>query len=95
MKNPFVYIMANRYMGVLYVGVTSNLLQRVAQHKESTFQGFTSKYNAHKLVYFEQHETMESAIVREKQMKKWNRQWKVELISRNNPRWDDLYDSII
>ena len=80
--------------GSLYVGVTSNLVQRVWQHKSHFTEGFTDRYNIDMLVWYEQHETMESAITREKAIKKWNRAWKVQLIEEPNPSWRDLYDDI-
>lgn len=86
--------MASKRNATLYVGITSNLVQRVWQHREGQVQGFTDKYGVKILVYFEVHETGESAIAREKQIKKWNRVWKLRLIERNNPEWQDLYDSI-
>ncbi len=89
-KRFFVYIMASRRNGTLYVGVTSNLTQRVWQHKESLADGFTSQYGVKTLVYFEAHETAESAITREKQIKKWRRAWKLRLIEERNPEWNDL-----
>ena len=94
-KEPAVYILASQKNGTLYVGVTSNLQQRIYQHKNDLGQGFTSKYKTHKLVYFELHENMEAAITREKQIKKWNRGWKIELIATENPEWDDLYFGIL
>ena len=93
-KLPCVYIMANRKNGVLYVGVTSNLIQRVWQHKNKLFEGFTKRYNVENLVYYEIHQNMEYAITREKQMKKWNRKWKIELIENENKEWSDLWSSI-
>ena len=87
--------MASKRNGTLYIGVTSNLVQRIWQHKEGLVEGFTKKYNIKLLVYFEVHETVESAITREKQMKKWERAWKIKLIERNNPEWRDLTDMII
>ena len=93
-KQFYVYIMASKRNATLYVGITSNLVQRVWQHREGQVQGFTDKYGVKILVYFEVHETGESAIAREKQIKKWNRVWKLRLIERNNPEWQDLYDSI-
>ena len=93
-KQPAVYILASRQNGTLYTGVTSNLIQRIWQHKNSETKGFTSKYHVHTLVYFELHENMDSAITREKQVKKWNRQWKLNLIERNNPEWRDLWEEI-
>ena len=87
---PMVYIMASQRNGTLYIGVTSNLLQRIAQHRAGTFGGFTSKYAVKLLVWFEPHSTMEHAITREKQLKKWNRAWKLGLIEKDNPVWRDL-----
>ena len=87
---PAVYIMASARNGTLYVGVTSGLLQRIAQHREGTFGGFTSKYAVKQLVWFEPHSTMEHAITREKQLKKWNRAWKMRLIEDANSEWRDL-----
>lgn len=94
-KQFYVYILASKRNGTLYIGVTSNLVQRIWQHKEGLVEGFTKKYNIKLLVYFEVHETVESAITREKQMKKWERAWKIKLIERNNPEWRDLTDMII
>ena len=87
---PTVYLMASRRNGTLYVGVTSNLLQRIAQHRGGTFDGFTRDYSVERLVWFEQHATMEQAILREKRIKKWRRAWKLELIEAANPEWRDL-----
>ena len=95
MRVPCVYILASRPDGVLYIGVTSNLARRVWEHKNDSVQGFTSRYRVHTLVWYEVHETMESAITREKALKKWNRAWKVELIEEGNPEWLDLYDEIL
>jgi putative endonuclease len=89
-----VYILASGRNGTLYVGVTSNLVQRVWQHKESLVDGFTKEYGVKQLVWFEQHENAESAIQREKQIKKWNREWKVRMIEAQNPYWNDLYSDI-
>ena len=77
------------------MGVTSNLQQRIYQHKNNIVQGFTSRYGVHALIYFELHCSMEAAITREKQIKKWNREWKVNLIASHNPEWDDLYSTIL
>ena len=88
-------MLASRQNGTLYIGVTGNLPARVAQHKAGVIEGFSKTYGVKRLVWFERHETMESAIVREKQMKKWNRAWKVRLITRGNPQWRDLYSEII
>ena len=90
-----VYIMANEKRGTLYVGVTSNLVQRVWQHKQGVAEGFSLKYGTKSLVYYELHDSMESAIRREKQIKKWRRQWKLDLIFESNPGWNDLWESII
>jgi putative endonuclease len=87
---PCVYIMASRRNGTLYIGVTSDLLARIYQHRESVLPGFTRKYGVKRLVWFEQHATMEHAITREKQLKKWLRVWKLELIERDNLGWRDL-----
>ena len=93
-KQPCVYILASKKNGTLYVGVTSNLVQRIWQHKSDQTPGFTQQYQVHTLVYFELHKTMESAITREKQIKKWNRQWKINLIEEKNLHWNDLWESI-
>ena len=85
-----VYILANRRNGTLYIGVTNSLEKRVAQHKSKTGSKFTSKYNVNKLVYFETTDNIESAISREKQLKKWNRSWKIALIEKSNSNWLDL-----
>jgi putative endonuclease len=94
-KQPAVYILASRRNGTLYIGVTSDLIKRVWQHNNDLVAGFTKRYNVHRLVYIELHETMESALTREKQMKKWNRAWKLELIEKRNPGWRDLWDGIL
>ena len=94
-KQGFVYILASKPHGVLYIGVTSNIVKRVWEHKQNTIEGFTKKYNVKQLVYYEVTESIESAIVREKQLKKWNRAWKVRLIESVNPEWKDLYSSIL
>lgn len=94
MKQFAVYILTNPHNTTLYIGVTSNLLQRIWQHKEKLVEGFTSKYNLVKLVYYELHESAESAIRREKRLKEWHRAWKEDLINSMNPKWDDLYESI-
>lgn len=89
-KQYFVYFLASKPYGTLYVGVTSNLIQRVFQHKEGLVDGFTKKYNVHQLVYYEVHLDIREAILREKRIKKWNRQWKINLIEQNNPHWINL-----
>lgn len=94
MKQPCVYILASRKHGTLYIGVTSNLIKRIWEHREGIVKGFTKDYDVHKLIYFEQFERMEDAILREKQLKKWNRDWKTNLIDANNPEWVDLYPAL-
>jgi putative endonuclease len=94
-KQPAVYILASGYNGTLYIGVTSNLIQRIWQHKNDLVEGFTEKYGVHMLVYYELHEQMLSAIEREKQLKKWNRQWKIDLIEKTNPTWKDLWEELV
>ena len=89
-----MYILASKRNGTLYIGITSNPVQRIWQHKNKMVEGFTKKYNVNKLVYYEVHLNAESAIVREKQMKKWQRAWKIQLIEEKNPDWKDLYDDI-
>jgi putative endonuclease len=92
MAQPVVYILASGTRGTLYIGVTSDLARRVEGHRAGVVAGFTRKYAVERLVYFELHESMEAAIQREKQMKKWNRLWKIELIEQSNPEWRDLSD---
>jgi putative endonuclease len=94
-KLPAVYILASKRNGTLYIGVTSNLVKRVWEHKNNMVDGFTKRYNVHRLVWYELHESMESAITKEKKLKKWKRKWKLDLIEKNNPKWIDLYDKII
>lgn len=94
-KQPAVYILASHRNGTLYIGVTSNLIQRVWQHKIDLFEGFTKKYQVHILVYYELHNDMLSAITREKQLKKWNRNWKLMMIEKDNPTWRDLWEDIL
>ncbi|MBN8809237.1 MAG: GIY-YIG nuclease family protein [Sphingomonas sp.] len=89
-KQPCVYMMASRRHGTLYIGVTSNLVGRILQHREGRFDGFSKRYGCVRLVWFAVADTMEAAITREKQMKKWNRDWKARLIEEDNPQWDDL-----
>jgi putative endonuclease len=93
-KQFYVYIIASRRNGTLYIGVTSNLVARVWQHKTKAVPGFTSRYGRDRLVYFEIHGTAEAAITREKQMQEWRRAWKIELIEKYNPEWLDLYSGI-
>ena len=94
-KQFHIYILTSKRNGTLYTGVTSNLPQRIWQHKNDQIDGFCKKYNVKQLVYFEEHNTAEIAITREKQIKKWNRAWKLKLIEENNPQWKDLYDLIL
>jgi len=93
-RSSYVYILSNEKNGTIYIGVTSNLIRRIQEHKEKIIEGFTEKYDVNKLVYCEKHGTIGSAILREKQMKKWNRDWKIKLIEKNNIKWDDLYESL-
>ena len=93
-KQPAVYMLASKRGGTLYIGVTGDLVKRVWEHKSDVVEGFTKKHSVHNLVYFELHGDMESAITREKQLKKWNRAWKIELIEENNPTWKDLWSEI-
>ena len=95
MKQPCVYLLTSRRNGTLFTGVTSNLVQRVWQHKNNLVDGFTKKYGVHTLVWFEVHETMQTAIEREKAIKEWRRAWKIELIESVNPQWRDLYEDIV
>ena len=94
-KQPAVYILASDRNGTLYTGVTSNLLSRIWQHREHVVDGFSNQHNVTRLVRFEVHESMESAIAREKRLKKWNREWKIRLIEESNPYWNDLYEQIV
>ena len=94
-RAPFVYILASRRNGTLYTGVTGNLPQRIWQHRNGRIAGFTRKYGVRMLVYFESHQTMPAAIVREKQIKEWRRAWKIALIERDNPSWEDLHERIV
>ena len=87
-------MMASERNGTLYIGVTSDLIARVWQHKNNAVEGFTKKYEVHQLVWYEPHENMESAILREKVLKKWNRIWKLRLIEQFNPEWQDLYEQL-
>ena len=94
-KQPAVYILANKRNGTLYIGVTSDLAKRIWEHKNNVVEGFSKRYGVHQLVWYELHETMESAIQREKQIKEWKRKWKLELIESVNPNWQDFYDMIV
>jgi putative endonuclease len=95
MRKPCVYILASKRNGTLYTGVSANGPRRIYEHKNDLIDGFTKKYGVHILVYIEAHETMESAIHREKCIKEWKRKWKLELIEKSNPNWDDLYEKLI
>ena len=94
-KRPCIYIMTNQPRGTMYIGVTSNLVQRVWQHRNHAVEGFTSKYQLTKLAYYERHEDMYEAIRREKSLKNWKRVWKIELIEKTNPNWVDLFSQIV
>lgn len=94
-KQPAVYILASRRNGTLYVGVTSNLVKRVWEHRNNLVEGFTQRYQIHRLVWYELHDRMDSALKREKHLKEWQRKWKLNLIERGNPDWQDLYHKII
>jgi putative endonuclease len=94
-KQPVVYILASKRNGTLYIGVTSDLVKRIWEHKNNIVEGFTKRYNVHQLVWYEMHESMESAITREKRLKNWKRKWKLKLIESINPNWLDLYDKIV
>jgi putative endonuclease len=94
MKQYYVYILANQRNGTLYIGATNNLVRRVWEHKNDVVDGFTKKYGVHQLVWYELADTPLAAIKREKQLKKWNRAWKLRLIDEKNPDWKDLYDEI-
>ena len=94
-KQPCVYILASQRNGTLYIGVTSDLIQRVYQHRTEAADGFSKRYGVHDLVWYEVHEMMESAILREKQLKKWSRIAKIRLIERQNPSWRDLWTELV
>lgn len=95
MNSYYVYILANKKNGTLYIGVTSRLIERIYEHKQKLAEGFTKKYGVDKLVYYEETSDVKSAIEREKRLKKWNRQWKIELIEKENPKWEDLYEGLL
>jgi putative endonuclease len=94
-KQPAIYILASKKNGTLYIGVTSDLVKRIWEHKSDLVKGFTKRYKIHDLVWYESHGNMDSAIEREKNMKERKRAWKVKLIEENNPKWNDLYDSLL
>lgn len=93
-KQGFIYILASKRRGTIYIGVTSDLAKRIWQHKNNTVEGFTDKYDVKLLVYYEAFDEITNAIEREKQLKRWHRQWKINLIEENNPDWDDLYKTL-
>lgn len=94
-RQPTVYILTSKRNGTLYIGVTSNLRKRVWEHKHDLVDGFTKRYQTHDLVFYELHDDISAAISREKQLKKWNRKWKLQLIEQSNPTWKDLWSEII
>ncbi len=94
-KQPAVYILASKRNGTLYIGVTSDLVGRVWQHKNDITEGFTKRYGVHRLVYYETTDDIAAAISREKQLKKWRRAWKLQLIEKTNPNWDDLWPALL
>jgi putative endonuclease len=94
-KQYYLYILANKKNGTLYVGVTANLIKRVFEHKSNVIEGFTKKYNIHMLIYYEIYGDINEAIKREKNIKKWKRFWKIKLINTKNSEWKDLYDNIV
>ena len=93
-KQYYVYILTNKRNGTLYIGITSNLADRIDKHKKGMYDGFTKKYKVDNLIYFETYGDIREAITREKQMKKWDRRWKLELIEKNNPEWKDLFNDL-
>ncbi len=95
MNSYYIYILASSRNGVLYIGVSNNLIKRVYEHKHDVVPGFTKQYRVHRFVYFEETPDIFSAITREKQLKKWNRDWKIQLIEKANPEWNDLYDDLL
>lgn len=94
MKIYYVYILASQRNGTLYIGVTNDLNRRVHEHKKKIIKGFTSEYNVNILVWYESSESIESALIKEKQLKKWNRAWKIKMIEEKNYKWEDLYDTL-
>ena len=93
-KKYYIYILASKRNGTLYVGVTNSLIRRGYEHKNNLVDGFTKKYSIHNLVFYEEYDDINTAIAREKQIKRWNRKWKIELIEKNNPTWKDLYSEL-
>ena len=94
-KKYYIYLLAGQRKGTLYIGITSDLIKRIYQHKNNQVDGFTKRYGVHSLVYFEEILEATEAIRREKQIKAWKRDWKIELIEKNNPNWEDLYETIL
>ena len=94
-KQPAVYVVTSKQNGTLYIGVTSDLIKRIWEHKNDLVEGFTKRYKVHNLVWYEVHRNMDAAIEREKNMKEWKRTWKIKLIEKNNPNWNDLYNTIL
>lgn len=94
-ENFYVYILTNKRYGTFYVGVTSDLPKRISQHKHKVMDGFSKEHGLDRLVYYERHENAESAIRREKRLKRWDRAWKIDLIEKGNPHWADLYENIV
>jgi len=94
MKSYYVYILASKRHGTLYIGITNSLIRRVYEHKNGLIEGFTKKYKVRNLVFYERFDDVKSAIRHEKQLKKWNRKWKIELIEKDNPKWKDLYGDL-
>ena len=94
-KQPAVYLLASKRNGTIYIGVTSDLVKRIWEHKNNMTEGFTKRYKVHRLVWYQLHESMESAITREKRLKNWKRKWKLELIESSNPSWEDLYHELV
>jgi putative endonuclease len=95
MNQAYVYILSSQRNGTLYIGVTSDLIKRIYQHRNNLSEGFTKKYKVHRLVYFETTPSITGAIQREKQLKQWRRKWKIELIEKDNPEWVDLYGALL
>ena len=95
MKIYCVYILCRRRNGTLYIGMTSDLIKRVYEHKNRMVEGFTKEHGVHRLVWYETHKTPDAAILREKQIKRWERKWKLRIIEENNPEWKDLYDDLL
>ena len=95
MRSSYVYMLASKLYGTLYIGVTGDLIRRIYQHREGSVEGFTKQYDVKRLVWFEQHEDIRAAIAREKTLKKWPRQWKINLIEETNPHWMDLYPGLV